>query len=250
MGSNDRLKDIAKAAGFDSFILLHPLNRGEWCPFGLRYRDRGDSSEQPPLSDDSTKDKCPSKKVCADVIEALLGLIYIEFGYEQCVNVACEMGLSIGSGNNENAGRSWSDIRPGPNLVSFAYDFVGVAKFFNPNLLVEATTHHTCLHKPVPSYQRLEWVGDAVLCLAAREWLFRRQEKLCVSKLVVLETSLVSNESLAYLGYNAGLQKFIDHRNIALPGRFESYKLDLESGRGLWSTGNQSSCTFESCQSF
>ena len=46
------------------------------------------------------------------------------------------------------------------------------------------------------------------------------------------------NESLAHIGFANGLQKFIDHRNKALPGRFQSYLLDLEMGRGLWSTGD------------
>ena len=59
--------------------------------------------------------------------------------------------------------------------------------------------------------------------------------------LLILLTSLSSkhagNESLAYIGFTKGVHRFIDHRNMALPGRFQSYQLDLEMGRGLWSTG-------------
>jgi len=196
MGSNERLKDVAIAAGFDRFILLIPLNRGEWSPFGLKYCNRAENGAGQPLDNDDKVRAEPSMKVCADVIEALIGLVFVEFGYEQCVKVACELGLSFSCGNVYNLCRKWSDISPEPDLVSFACDFVGVESFFKPHLLVEATTHQTCLHKPAPSYQRLEWIGDAVLCLAAREWLFRREEMLNVPKLVVLETTLVCNESL------------------------------------------------------
>jgi len=237
MGSNDRLKDIASAAGFDKFILLRPLNRAEWSPFGLRYCGVDENGNQDILcNDDNVQKREPSNKMRADVIEALMGLIFIEFGYEQCAKVAHEMRLSLPADIADNICRTWCSISPDQDLVSFAVNFVGGTRFHNPCLLVEATTHQSCLHKPVPSYQRLEWVGDAVLCLAAREWLFRREEQLPVSKLVVLETTLVCNESLAYLGYAKGLHRFVDHRNAAFPGRFQSYELDLDMGRGLWST--------------
>ena len=73
-----------------------------------------------------------------------------------------------------------------------------------------------------------------MLCLAARQWLFQRKENLPVPKLVVLEATLTSNQSLAYLGHRKGLHLFVDHRMSELPGRFESYKLQLS--RGLWCT--------------
>lgn len=40
----------------------------------------------------------------------------------------------------------------------------------------------------------------------------------------------------AFLAYKKGLHKFIDHRNGAFPKRFQLYELELNSGRGLWST--------------
>ena len=45
-------------------------------------------------------------------------------------------------------------------------------RFKNPKLLLEARTHPSALHPPVPSYQRLEWVGDAVIELVTRTWLY------------------------------------------------------------------------------
>lgn len=191
MGSNDRLKEIAKAAEFDKFILLRPLNRSKWYPPGLKYCEVNDASREA-STDDDARQADPSNKVCADVIEAIIGLVFIEFGYDQCSKVAEEIGASSSAGHMVDVCRKWADdMLPAQDLVSFACKFVGVQTFHNPRLLVEATTHQSCLHKPVPSYQRLEWVGDAVLCLAAREWLFRREEVLSVPKLVVLETTLV-----------------------------------------------------------
>ena len=214
------------------------MNRREWYPFGLQYCSAEESQDEQPICPNADL-VCrePSTKVRADVIEALIGLIFIEFGYEQSIKVACELGVSFCSIKNVSTQPRMSDDLPiTPSLVSFAQDFLGVTRLSNPQLIVEATTHQSCLHKPVPSYQRLEWVGDAVLCLAIREWLYRREEKLPVSKLVVLEATLECNQSLAFVGQTKGLVPYIDHRNASFPRRFQSYQFDLDFGQGLWST--------------
>lgn len=187
----------------------------------------------------STQILSPSSKVCADVVESLLGLIYLHCGMSYAVSVARELGLSISQGDtNGRDNREWCEMTVDSTLVEFATSFLGVKEFRRPLLLVEATTHQSCLHKPVPSYQRLEWIGDAVLCLAIREWLYQYDAKLPVPKLVVLETTLECNETLAFLGLKEGLCQFIDHRDSRLPNRFETFQRELETmGRGLWSTG-------------
>ena len=52
--------------------------------------------------------------------------------------------------------------------------------------------------------------------------------------LVVLESMLTSNQSLAYIGHVNGVHRVIDHRMSELPSQFESYKFQLK--RGLWAT--------------
>lgn len=185
----------------------------------------------------------PSQKVCADVVESLLGLVYIRCGKDDAMRVASELGISFTFGNADAdpENRTWSETSVDPSLIKFATSFLGVRGFQSPQLLIEAITHQSCLHKPVPSYQRLEWIGDAVLCLSIRDWLFRFDVKLTVPRLVVLETTLECNESLAFLGLKSGLCQFIDHRDSRLPNRFETFQRDLDTmGRGLWSTGKSS----------
>jgi endoribonuclease Dicer len=178
----------------------------------------------------------PSEKVCADVIEALLGLAYREGGYTLGLKVADELHLTV----------PWSDdIRvegrrneaSNPKLAKAARDFTGYEKFHQPILVEEAFTHPTCLHPDTPSYQRLEWIGDAVLCLAAREWLFEEFPDTSVGDMVLMEASLVANETLAYLSLRSGLQRHLNHRDQTLPARIESYDYSVrEHGRGLWGT--------------
>ncbi|KAL9667102.1 hypothetical protein QQ045_001449 [Rhodiola kirilowii] len=62
-------------------------------------------------------------------------------------------------------------------------------QFKNKALLEEALTHPTCAHQS-PNYQRLEFVGDAVLGCAMSNYLFRSYPELGPSKLTPL---LVAN---------------------------------------------------------
>jgi dsRNA-specific ribonuclease len=232
LGSNQRLCNCANVTGIVNFILLAPLSRAEWKPCGLRYLKQAEIED-----DDNLRLTTPSDKVCADVIESLIGIIFLRHGINVSMSVACELGISFNYGDADDT-ITWSDLSVDSTLIDFAASFLGVEKFQSPQLLVEATTHQSCLHKPVPSYQRLEWIGDAVLCLAIREWLFRFDANLTVPRLVVLETTLECNESLAFLGFKEGLCKFIDHRDSRLPNRFETFQRDLEKmERGLWCTG-------------
>lgn len=85
--------------------------------------------------------------------------------------------------------------------------------------------------------QRLEWIGDAVLCLAAREWIYRHFPERSVGSMVLREALLVSNEALAFLSIRGGLYKHLNHRDQTLPGRIDEYFAELGSKRGgLWGT--------------
>jgi dsRNA-specific ribonuclease len=225
LGSNKELTEKCKYFSIDRFILTAPLSRGQWTPSSLEMASSG-----------KPKSPLPSEKVCADVIEALLGLAYREKGYALALKVADELRLTV----------PWSDdIRveggrkeaSNPKLAKVAIDFTGYERFHRSILVEEAFTHPTSLHPETSSYQRLEWIGDAVLCLAAREWLFEEFPDTPVGDMVLMEASLVANETLAYLSLRSGLQRHLNHRDQTLPARIESYDWSVrEHGRGLWGT--------------
>lgn len=76
-----------------------------------------------------------------------------------------------------------------------------------------------------------------MLCLAAREWIFRRFPEFSVGSMVTREAMLVSNEALAFLCIRSGLHKHLNHRDQTLPGRIEEYTAELSGKRGgLWGT--------------
>ena len=233
MGCNERLAHSCRHLGLDKFILGVPLERGKWTPVQLKLRtvDQGQPVE-PAYAPAS-----PGKKVCADVIEALFGLVYLTSGFEATMEVARELGISLPTDGSEIVkGGNPKHVRSA--LLAAVKSVIGKDSFQSPQLIEEAFTHPSAVYQDVSSYQRLEWVGDAVLCLAMREWIYHANPFLEVGDLVNMESALVSNELLAYLCLRNGLHTFINHRDQSLPSRLEHYEWCVkELGRGLWGTG-------------
>lgn len=231
MGSNQRLMHATKSAKLDRYIIYKRLGQSQWAPSGLELHE---------IVDDGTErlahieEEIPGKKTLADLIESVLGLIYLKFDFQAACNVAKELGITLPRDPDTIipiSGYSL-DIK----LANACCEIFGGINFTYPELLEEAFTHPSCTHEEVPCYQKLEWVGDAVLCLFARNWIFHQYPGLKVGELVIIEATIVCNETLAYLSASNGLQRYLNHRDISLPGKFEQFERECND-RGLWATG-------------
>ena len=182
----------------------------------------------------------PSNKVCADMIESLLGIVYLHFGYLASMEVAEQLGVSLPAKLDSEYESGVANVTVSKSdeerLKKVTTTLMGKSQFNRTDVLLEAVTHPSCVHEEVPCYQRLEWVGDAVLCLAAREWVYLQYPQLKVAELAVIETTLVCNETLAYLGSSLGIHRHINHRDPSLPHRFSDFEKSIQEGRGLWGT--------------
>lgn len=69
----------------------------------------------------------------------------------------------------------------------------------SPDMLVQALTHRSFCHEHpgVPSYERLEFLGDAVLELVATETLFTTHPDLSEGELAKMRAKAVSEEALS-----------------------------------------------------
>jgi dsRNA-specific ribonuclease len=229
---NKRLAQVCMAVGLDQFILTQPLSRGRWTPFTLEHTSL-DSFCQVEVQRTPDSDQ----KMLADVVEAILGLAYLQSDYEKVLLIAHEFQATI----------PWEKVPWEKEVVHKTYfDSDVIATITNLSeytfesgqfLLREALTHPTQLDPETSSYQRLEWVGDAVLCLAVRDWIYRHQPNLGLGEMVLMESSLVSNETLGFLSHRIGLCGHLRHCDTTLPGRIADYVVTLEADRrGLWCT--------------
>lgn len=86
-------------------------------------------------------------------------------------------------------------------------------RFGNQDLLKQAITHSSFINEQkinkTEDYERLEFLGDAVLELASSEFLFHEHEKLSEGELTKLRASMVCEPALAFCARDLELGCFI-----------------------------------------
>ncbi len=82
-------------------------------------------------------------------------------------------------------------------------------KFENPDLLIEALTHPSYLNESLTpisgSYQRLEFLGDAILGYIVALEIFKRYPDMAEGQLTRFRSDLVREEALARIAYRLKL---------------------------------------------
>ncbi len=176
--------------------------KGTWLPYGL-ISCHIDSKE---TKQSSQYRLVPSSKVVADVVESLLGLIYLQCGYDATAKVAEELKISSIRSNNSLHQLNPPEISSiNEDLIKKVSELLCVDQFVDDAFVMEACTHPTSTN--LSNYQRLEWIGDAALCLAAREIVFHKFPTFDVKDLVTIETILICNETLSLIAFEADLHR-------------------------------------------
>ena len=98
-----------------------------------------------------------------------------------------------------------------PTATSHSWLAAQLGVNLDPELLVLALTHRSFAneHGGIPTNERLEFLGDAVLGMIIAEQLYRRFPDLPESRLTQMRASLVSQEPLAGVARRIGLGKFL-----------------------------------------
>lgn len=148
MGRNDRLAVACKQLKIDQFLLTSPLGRVQWTPASLdlyspvkKGLDNGEGM--------ALEETIPGK-ACADVIESILGLVYLNCGYENATKVADELQISLPQVDDRKQALPKRNIAPKPLLLSAATAFTGHPRFERPDFVQEAFTHPTAMHPQTP----------------------------------------------------------------------------------------------------
>ncbi|KVI10423.1 ribonuclease 3-like protein 2 [Cynara cardunculus var. scolymus] len=98
--------------------------------------------------------------------------------------------------------------------------------FNNKSLLEEALTHPS--YSESPSYQRLEFVGDAVLGLVISNFVFVTYPDLDPGQLSLLRSANISTEKLARVAVNHGLYKYVRHKAAALNDKVREFVMAVQ----------------------
>ncbi|KIM49536.1 hypothetical protein M413DRAFT_438720 [Hebeloma cylindrosporum] len=134
-----------------------------------------------------------------DCMEALVGACFLAGGIPLALQGGTALGLEFGGP------LPWF-IRyhriPVPTIIAPAFAALEENlnyKFRHNHLVMESLTHPSFTFSDVPSYQRLEFLGDAVLDLFVVKYLFDKFPSATSHQLAFPRTKAICNQTLAYL---------------------------------------------------
>ncbi|KAJ7129775.1 hypothetical protein C8R44DRAFT_850822 [Mycena epipterygia] len=220
--SNNTLLRSFDSAGLPCYVQYKPFSAKSWQPPNFR------TSEEPPSKTESQRHRKENEqtlgdKVLADVAEAILGAAYLSGGSDTALMAAKAMNIPFP--NVEK----WSDfgrkllippatitakLKPG---ALQAVETIIQHKFKHPHLLAQALTHASVSAVERVSYERLEFIGDAILDFLVIRHIFERDSKLSPGGLTLLKGAMVSNSALAAVCISSGL-----HNHLLLANRLST----------------------------
>lgn len=192
--SNPTLAKAAMDHGLDQYIMiLHPRIR-KWVP--------------PLLSKmiQSTEKRQISMKVLADIVEALIGAFYLDSGVTAAKMVINrfipEIGLGLPSISADISPLEWNELSKVESLIGYTFTHK------NKHLLAEAMTHPSYIsYSHTQSYQRLEFLGDAVLDMLIADMLASQDKSFSPYQMTCIKICLVNADILGYCCLNYSSQR-------------------------------------------
>ncbi|KAI2737100.1 hypothetical protein DTO013E5_2339 [Penicillium roqueforti] len=186
---NSRLARAALDTGIDCFVLTSRFTPRKWAVPLIRNK-----------LDPSTAKRNMSSKVLADVVESLIGAAYVDGGIRKAQACLHRFLPEIDLFTNEI-----SSLLPPPgkgvsNLINH-HRLAGLIgyTFSDPAILTEALTHASCEYDTsTQSYQRLEFLGDAVLDMVVMAVIAAHPVEMDQGPMTLLKHSVVNANLLAF----------------------------------------------------
>ncbi|KAJ0973480.1 hypothetical protein J5N97_021439 [Dioscorea zingiberensis] len=209
--SNVSLCQLGCNRNLPGFIRVDQFNPEQWYIPGDCY----DDFQVPQVVVSSSKDlyhmgtRHIKSKVVADCVEALIGACLHAGGEMVAFGLLRWLGMEIDF-NKQITVESSIVARPEDYVNIKALEKLLQYTFRNPSLLVEALTHASYQVPDIPScYQRLEFLGDAVLDHLITAHLYKKYPGLTPGLLTDLRSAAANNDCYAHAAAKAGLNKHI-----------------------------------------
>lgn len=248
---NQNLFNVGVELKLYEYIRSRAFSRRAWYPEGLKLIE-GKGAGKP--EDASVPMHALSQKTIADVCEALIGASYLysnrpgeKWHPSQWDNAVRTVTKLVNS--PDHTMRQWRDYISAYELPHYQTGEVSASqrylaekveqeyayRFNYPRLLRSAFTHPSqpFIYEKVPNYQRLEFLGDALLDLASITYLFYRFPNKDPQWLTEHKMAMVSNKFLGAVCVNIGFHKHLRHSSAVLPNRITEYVTELLEAKRL-----------------
>ncbi|KAB8298252.1 hypothetical protein EYC80_001985 [Monilinia laxa] len=211
---NKNLFNTAQKLGLYKFIRSAAFNRRAWYPEGLELL-RGKAATAP------NTHKLGDKSI-ADVCEAMIGAALLSHHETKSMDNAVRAVTEVVNSDNHKA-LVWSDYyklyeKPKYQVSVATAAQIDLAKqveakhpyhFKHPRLVRSAFIHPAYLfsYEHIPSYQRLEFLGDSLLDMACVNFLFHNYPDKDPQWLTEHKMAMVSNQFLGALSVALGFHR-------------------------------------------
>ncbi|GFF27465.1 RNA helicase/RNAse III, putative [Aspergillus udagawae] len=187
---NPRLAKAALDTGLDAYIITKRFTPRKWsAPLISEKLERVPAKRQ------------MSTKVLADVVEALIGAAYMDGGHataQACIRRLLPE-INLHEVDTRTATRSVAPESARHMMNDRLKQHIGYA-FEDESLLVEALTHPSCDYdSTTQSYQRLEFLGDAVLDMVIVSAIFNHPIQRPQGDMTKIKHAVVNANLLAFL---------------------------------------------------
>ncbi|KAI9494240.1 hypothetical protein BDB00DRAFT_928356 [Zychaea mexicana] len=231
---NRALYRAAKRLRIYRYVTSHAFNRRYWRPHHFV------SPNDNPETLKELRGHMLSDKTLADIVEASLGAAYLSAGLEGGLHTAIQMQIPF------DEIKQWSDLQPTyinsrskvPARAEIkALRSVSVPRvqeiagyvFNTPLLIVEALTHASLPNSTAPCYQRLEFLGDAILDFLVIRYLYKTYPYADPGLITDIKDSCVNNHVLGIICVRNNLHTQIIHYSGRLVKAIEEFSLELET---------------------
>ncbi|OCK75355.1 hypothetical protein K432DRAFT_337600 [Lepidopterella palustris CBS 459.81] len=228
--ANKFLAKASLAAGLDRFIITEAFTGSKWTP---KYASDLLSTES-----EAKESILRSTKLLADVIESLIGACYVEGGLSNaftCIQTLLPTEKWIPSSESCTILFNTAPSQPSPTHLSTVETLIDYT-FTKKCLLLEALTHASFsgpVELSAASYQRLEFLGDAVLDYIVVLRLFSHKPELPHQTMHTIRTAMVNASFLAFLAFEATVPE--DRINVTLAPATHNFVEEPEVvHRALW----------------
>lgn len=233
---NKNLFNTATFLNLQEYIRSTSFSRRTWYPQGIRllagrgHNKTGEETARHPLGD----------KTIADVCEALIGASLLS---HDSMDMAVKAVTALVSNPNHDV-TQWDDYynlyslpryqtsQPTASQLNLAMQVEQVDKyhFKYPRLLRSAFIHpsYPFAEERIPCYQRLEFLGDALLDTASISFLFHSYPDRDPQWLTEHKMAMVSNKFLAAVAVKLGFHKHLRSNGAIIESQNREYVQDLE----------------------
>jgi endoribonuclease Dicer len=230
--SNRYLYKLAAKTGLNNYVLGDGFRvHDNWLPPNFCLKPVDGNTETKSCIIQSISDKS-----LADCIEALLGVYLIKCGTGAARAFLTWLDFIISKDETLKTDFTKLIELPNPLLTDIGLDRKSIQlKFasFESNIgykfrdiiyVFQAFTHPSYMsNRYTGSYQRLEFIGDAVLDLLVTQYLFNDEKEHSPGELTDLRQALVNNKFFAHLSIKHNFHKYLSYESKNMFGELDSY---------------------------